>query len=51
MITFPDTEKKLKSRISGYRSALNKELKTLAISMTVPAKDIYCSPCILSSMI
>lgn len=28
MITFPDTEKKIKSRISAYRSTLNKELKT-----------------------
>lgn len=28
MTNFPDTEKKLKSRISSYRSALNKEMKT-----------------------
>ena len=28
MINFPDTEKKLKSRISSYKSALNKEKKT-----------------------
>lgn len=27
MISFPDTEKKLKNRISNYRSALNKEKK------------------------
>jgi len=27
MFTFPDTEKKLKTRITGYRSALNKEKK------------------------
>lgn len=27
MFTFPDTEKKLKSRISSYKSALNKEQK------------------------
>ena len=27
MVTFPDTEKKLKNKISSYRSALNKELK------------------------
>ena len=27
MINFPDTEKKLKSRISSYKSALNKEKK------------------------
>ena len=27
MISFPDTEKKLKGRISSYKSALNKEKK------------------------
>jgi len=29
MFTFPDTEKKLKSRISSYKSAMNKEQKNL----------------------
>ena len=28
MLSFPDTEKKLKSRISSYRSALRKESAT-----------------------
>ena len=28
MMDFPDTEKKLRSRISSYKSALNKEKKT-----------------------
>jgi len=44
-MNFPDTEKKLKSRITSHKSALTKEKRTFDHIKTVLVSGIRCFPC------